>query len=238
MKKTTCVVSLSGGMDSATALYWARENLCDGDGCQIEAVSFTYGSKHGKYELEAAKNLARAAGVGTHHIVDLCCVFSLVQSDLLLTGGDIPEGHYEDATMRRTVVPGRNLIFASVLAARAETVCATGIVLGVHSGDHAIYPDCRKEFIESLRNTISHSTERSVSIFAPFLVHDKAAILRVGFGMGVPYELTRTCYKDQPLSCGKCGSCQERLEAFKIVEATDPIEYEKEMRDVLCKKDG
>ena len=222
------VLGLSGGMDSATLLGYYLEQ-----GAEVHCCSFYYGSKHGGYELQAAKNIiafyqSRIFAV-KHYLFDLSQVFKDFNSALLLSGGNIPEGHYEEDSMRQTVVPGRNLIFASIMAGLAESIGAEKIALGVHSGDHHIYPDCRPEFIDALYTTIARSSSHSVEVEAPFLSDTKATILCRGYKykVPVPYQLTRTCYKDQPLACGKCGSCQERLEAFAIITGKDPIEYER-----------
>lgn len=222
------VIGLSGGMDSATLL-----GLLLGQGLEVHCCSFTYGSKHGAYELGAAKNIVdyylhRKKHV-VHHIIDLTASFYDFQSALLLSGAAIPEGHYEAETMKQTVVPGRNLIFASIMAGLAESIGADEVMLGVHAGDHAIYPDCRPVFIKSLAETVLKSSDNKVCITAPWLFDTKAQILYKGFyGLKpkVPYHLTRTCYKDQLIACGKCGSCVERLEAFATHSLKDPIPYE------------
>jgi len=219
------VISVSGGMDSSTLL---GKYLYEG--FEVYPVSFTYGSKHNKYENEACKRVCEYYGFKNVPLINLDFMGQLFESNLLSKGGDIPEGHYTEKTMTKTVVPGRNLIFASIVAGYAESIGASYIGLGVHAGDHAIYPDCRPEFIENLNNTILTSSEGKVTVSAPFLYMTKEDILVIGYGLGeyqVPYELTRTCYKDQEKSCGVCGSCVERLEGFKHIGVEDPIEYEK-----------
>ena len=223
------VMGLSGGMDSATLL-----GLLLDEGAEVHCCSFYYGSKHNKYEREAAEKLVRfykALGFPVHwYPIVLTEAFSHFSSNLLLSGGEIPEGHYNDDNMKVTVVPGRNLIFASIMAGLAESVGAGEIALGVHSGDHHIYPDCRAEFIKALDAAIYLSSDRKVQVITPLLHHDKTSILMMGYSdfvHKVPYWLTRTCYKDQVLSCGKCGSCRERLEAFEHLMIEDPIPYEK-----------
>lgn len=216
-------------MDSSTLLgHYVEQGIKE-----IHCCSFFYGSKHNKYERDAFLNLVAYFNRESNsniivHLIDLTGVFARFKSDLLLSGGEIPEGHYEDASMSRTVVPGRNMIFSSILAGLAESLEIPVIALGVHSGDHHIYPDCRPEFIDSLRETIYRSTEGKVSVEAPFLHEDKYSILMEGYGykIPVPYEFTRTCYKDQEKSCGKCGSCTERLEAFAKLNKIDTIDYE------------
>jgi 7-cyano-7-deazaguanine synthase len=221
------VIAVSGGMDSTTLLADVLHQ-----GYEVHCCVFTYGSKHNYYENGAALdviNYYQNAGYPlSHHFFDLSNVFAPFNSDLLKTGGEIPEGHYNDSNMKSTVVPGRNLIFASILAGLAESVGAKYIMLGVHAGDHAIYPDCRFEFMESLKKTIELSTDGKVTVRYPYINMDKSGILAKGYSLPVPvpYSLTRTCYKDQPLSCGKCGSCVERLEAFENMEIKDPVQYE------------
>lgn len=219
------VMGLSGGMDSVTLMAYMLHQ-----GYEVYACVFTYGSKHNKYENKSASDVVafyRNIRENVTEIkIDLTRVMSNFKSDLLLSGGKIPEGHYASESMKSTVVPGRNLIFASVMAGLAESVHALEIALGVHSGDHHIYPDCRPDFIRELNKTIHLSSDGRVHLVTPFSDIDKGGILLRGIDMEVPYELTRTCYKDQPISCGKCGSCVERLEAFAMVGITDPIEYE------------
>lgn len=220
------ILALSGGMDSTALLHFYRSR-----GHKVIPVWFHYGSKHNAYEQKAVEAIAAAAELQLHKI-DLTKAFEYTSSDLLLTGGDIPEGHYNDATMSKTVVPGRNLVFASILASIAESHVNSGkcvgatVALGVHAGDHYIYPDCRPDFIKSLRETIEASTESKVTVDAPFLYMTKADVLSVALSCGAPLELTRTCYKAQELSCGKCGSCRERLEAFELNNTKDVIAYE------------
>ncbi len=225
------VLALSGGMDSATLYY----HLLD-TGHEVLPVIFNYGSKHNPFENEAAVSICHAAEVVypvQYHRplkLNLVEVFASLESALMENGEDIPEGHYEEESMRKTVVPGRNLIFAAVLASIAESRGFEFIALGVHSGDHHIYPDCRFDFIQHLMYTIRRSSDGAVEVKAPYLNKNKTSIIRGSsfFSARVPYELTRTCYKNQPVSCGKCGSCNERLEAFAANNMKDPIEYEEE----------
>lgn len=223
----TIVIGLSGGMDSATLLGYFL-----GQGFAVHACSFAYGSKHSPYELNAAESIVeyyRDRGYNIKHsYFDLKQPFQIFKSNLLQSGGEIPEGHYEEESMKQTVVPGRNLIMSAIMAGVAESEGAQAIGLGVHAGDHHIYPDCRPGFINSLKSTLNASTEGKVSVLAPFLDLDKHKILKIGYTLTpqVPYHLTRTCYKAQEISCGKCGSCRERLEAFANLGINDPIKYE------------
>lgn len=216
------LISLSGGMDSTTLLGYLLEN-----GHEVQAISFYYGSKHNIYENQAAVQVAKYYGVRFDHL-DISGVMDQITSNLLSSGGDIPEGSYDDANMKKTVVPGRNSIFASILGGIAESRGMDFVALGVHSGDHAIYPDCRPEWVTAMAQTIMTMTDYKVKgLMAPFLMMDKGGILQLSlnFKTPVPYHLTRTCYKDQEVSCGVCGSCDERLAGFKKAGMVDPILY-------------
>jgi 7-cyano-7-deazaguanine synthase len=218
MKKI--VMALSGGMDSTTMLAHYLYN-----DYEVETLTFTYGSKHNQYENKAAEDICKYYGL-KYNLCDLSNIIgTFFKSDLLKSGGDIPEGHYTDASMSRTVVPGRNIIFLSILSGYAWSVNANKIAIGIHQGDHAIYEDCRKEFYKAMDTAIYLGTGSRVEIDAPFVGTDKTGICKIGLDLKVPYELTRTCYKDQPISCGKCGSCVERLEAFSLNNSKDPIKY-------------
>lgn len=214
------VISLSGGMDSAVLLA----GLID-SGYEVTAVNFRYGSKHGKHEQKAAREIAQFFNIS---IVswDLTNLFSPFASNLLQGGGEIPEGHYTEESMSQTVVPGRNMIFASILAGYAQGIGAHRVALAVHSGDHAIYPDCRPEFISNMQWAVYHATDGNVQLDSPFLHCSKGEIVAQGLKVNTPFHLTRTCYKDQPVACGKCGACNERLEAFHENDVKDPLTYE------------
>jgi 7-cyano-7-deazaguanine synthase len=216
---TKVVVAVSGGMDSATLLA----HLID-KGCEPIPISFIYGSKHNQYESAAADKLCVHYGL-QRTLIDLTDAFIGFKSALMGDGPAIPEGHYTDASMSATVVPARNIIFSSFMAGLAWSKGAPYIALGVHAGDHAIYEDCRPEFIKAMDTALFLGTGSRVEILAPFLGMDKGDIAIMGTLLNVPYELTRTCYKDQPTSCGKCGSCVERIEAFAKAGRRDPLPH-------------
>lgn len=218
MKKA--LVSLSGGMDSATVLAKALD-----EGRMVRAVGFSYGSKHNQWENAAAIELVNHYRI-PFELIDLAGVMRSFRSNLLQSGPAIPEGFYEAESMRQTVVPGRNLIFIAVLAGLAESLGLDEVWLGAHSGDHHIYPDCRPTFIRAADEAIHLSSDGRVLLETPFLSGNKTTILQEGFHLGVPYGLTRTCYCDTPIACGKCGSCQERLDAFAKNGIEDPLEYQ------------
>lgn len=218
MKKA--VLALSGGMDSTTLLSHLLNKRYE-----VHPFQFIYGSKHNWEEVEAVRQISKYFGIRVP-IIDLTKVFKNISSSLLLTGDEIPEGHYSNSNMSKTVVPGRNSIFISILVGIAESIEADRVVIGVHSGDHHIYPDCRKNYIYAMRDAMLLASDSKVRLWAPFLHLDKTSIIQIGLDLKTPYHLTRTCYKYQPIACGRCGSCQERLEAFKANGIDDPIEYE------------
>lgn len=224
-------LALSGGVDSTTVLQWLLDR-----GDSVVCVQFQYQSKHNIFEVAAAQQVyqfyARKSNLSSLSCiqVDLSGIFTYMKSNLLKGQGEIPEGHYADETMKQTVVPARNMIFLSVMAGLAESYGCNSIALGIHQGDHAIYPDCRPEFYNAMQHAVELGTGGKVAVEAPFLHATKSEIVKYGLTYGVPYHLTRTCYKEQELSCGKCGSCIERVEAFALNDCHDPIPYEDERR--------
>jgi 7-cyano-7-deazaguanine synthase len=214
------IISLSGGLDSTTALALAKSQEHE-----IQTVGFKYGSKHNVFENKAAREIAARYQV-PFRLIDFSPAVQGFKSNLMADGGAIPEGHYEAANMSQTVVPGRNIIFSSILAGLAWSLEFDEIWLGIHQGDHTIYPDCRPSFFIAMRKAIEEGTDGRVTMKAPFLDTNKAGIVKQGLVLKVPYELTRTCYKAQSYACGKCGACCERLESFKLNGVEDPIAYE------------
>ena len=206
------LVSLSGGLDSTTLmafLLWRQHD--------VQAVSFKYPSKHNELELESAQAICKHYGV-THTIVDATSVFESFKSSLLVTGGPIPEGHYEAANMVSTVVPCRNLIFGSIIAGLASSLMVDYIALGVHSGDHAIYPDCRPDFVEAFDSCVQYATDGTQHVVTPFVQINKIDIAELAMFLEVPIDMTRTCYTDNEIPCGKCGACVERAEALSLAK--------------------
>ncbi len=208
------VILYSGGMDSSVALYiYANEIKF--------AVSFDYGSKHNKLEIRYAAQNCKALGI-EHRIVDIDLNKMGFVSDLLRSGGEIPHGHYEDETMKKTVVPFRNGIMLSIAAGIAESIDCKRLLISNHAGDHAIYPDCRPDFINSMNDAIRFGTYNNVEIFAPFTNFSKREIAFLGKEINVPFEKTYSCYNGQEIHCGTCGTCTERKEAL---EGFDKTEY-------------
>lgn len=213
------IVLLSGGMDSVTALYEADLKYEI-----IGAISFHYGSKHNDREIPFAAHHAKQLGV-PHWVIHLDFVGGLFESDLLRKGGEIPKGHYEEQNMKKTVVPFRNGIMLSVAAGFAESKDAQGLVIAAHAGDHAIYPDCREEFMKAMGDAIRLGTYAEVSVIRPFISMMKADIVSRGQQLGVDYLRTWSCYIGGETHCGECGTCVERREAFMLAAVPDPTAY-------------
>ena len=215
------IIVLSGGMDSTTALSWALDQ-----NIKVDALlSFWYGSKHNDREWESALKVADFYEKAIFRC-RLDFIAELFKSDLLQSGDAIPEGHYADPSMKKTVVPFRNGIMLAIAAGFAESYESDGVVLGNHFGDHAIYPDCRTQFIDPMREAIKHGTYKNIELISPFANMTKADIVNIGSRIGTPYHLTYSCYNGREKHCGKCGTCYERIEAFQIAGVNDPTEYE------------
>lgn len=217
MKKT--VVLISGGMDSVAALYKAKT-----DTKVIACLSFHYGSKHNDREIPFAKWHADKLGI-PHLTIPLAFIGEQFESDLLKKGGEIPKGHYEEQSMKKTVVPFRNGIMLSIAGGFAESKGADGLVIAAHSGDHAIYPDCREEFMKAMGDAIRLGTYVEVELLRPFIALTKAEIAAEGARLGVDFSKTWSCYVGGATHCGECGTCVERREAFQLAGLFDPTEY-------------
>jgi len=213
------VVLVSGGMDSVTALYDALEKQE-----VVGTLAFDYGSKHNPNELPFARWHAEKNEL-EHRVIPLGFMNDLFASDLLSSGGEIPEGHYEESNMKSTVVPFRNGIMLSIAAGYAESIGAEGLVIAAHSGDHAIYPDCREDFMSSMADAIKFGTYAGVKVLRPFIDLRKEDIAIRGAELGIDYSKTWSCYKGGDTHCGRCGTCVERREAFMIARVPDPTQY-------------
>jgi 7-cyano-7-deazaguanine synthase len=220
--KAKVVVLLSGGMDSVSVFYDAMQNSQ-----VVAAVSFNYGSKHNNKEIPFAAYHCQNFKIN-HQVIHLDFVGELFKSDLLKSGGQIPDGHYEEETMKNTVVPFRNGIMLSIAAGFAESKVAKGLVIAAHAGDHAIYPDCREEFMKSMGDAIRLGTYAGIKLLRPFIAMTKAEIAARGHALGVDFSQTWSCYKGGTLHCGTCGTCVERREAFMLAGVADPTVYASE----------
>lgn len=217
------VAVCSGGMDSTTLAY-----LAAGRGDKLLLVSFDYGQRHVR-ELGYAARTARRLSAD-HLIVDMSGLAGVLRSALTDPGADIPVGHYASETMRQTVVPNRNAIMSSIAVGVAVSENARRVLVGVHAGDHPIYPDCRPEWVEAFNVQAKLATaghhRPGFEFAAPFITMTKAEICTLGDSLGVEWADTWSCYQGGEVHCGACGTCVERREAFDIAGVADPTEYE------------
>jgi 7-cyano-7-deazaguanine synthase len=213
------IVLVSGGLDSVCALYEAAANY------EIVAgLSFDYGAKHNHREIPFAAHHCQRLGV-RHEIIRLDFIGEHFRSALLQTGPSIPDAHYEALAMKQTIVPFRNGIFLAAAAGFAESVGANAIVIAAHAGDHAIFPDCRAEFMDAMSAAIRLGTDSGVEILRPFIRLTKTQIVQRGQELGVNLAETWTCYKGGEHHCGTCGACVERREAFSLAGVLDRTLY-------------
>ncbi|MCM5703762.1 7-cyano-7-deazaguanine synthase QueC [Larsenimonas salina] len=213
------VVIYSGGMDSYTVLHRALS-----EGYTVHALSFHYGQRHAK-ELDVAAYVCQTLGV-THKIVDIRAIHQLIGHSALTDDTQaMPRADYAEDNMQATVVPNRNMILLSLAIGHAVNIGADVCFYGAHGGDHAIYPDCRPEFVERMNSVAGIANYEPVEIRAPYLHASKGEILADGLALGLDYANSWTCYLGQSLACGECGSCRERLAAFAEHGLTDPLPY-------------
>lgn len=215
-KENKCVVVLSGGPDSAVLAYWAKKQEYD-----VNCISFKYGQIAEKETRHAALIAERLNA--TIKVIDLSSlreifigVTSLCDRNIALTS----------EFSQPIVVPFRNAIFLSVAISYASALCAGKVFYGAHGSDAANYPDCREEFCQSLEQTAKLGTEMNIEIKSPFSDISKSELLKIGEKLGVPFELTWSCYLDKEKHCGKCESCVNRKAAFKQAGIPDPTKYE------------
>lgn len=229
---------LSGGLDSTTLAYELRH-----EGYDLVLLSFDYGQRH-KKELAVASDIAKLLGA-EHHIVSLGVYANdfefqaslplasvLGPSVLVDQTTAVPDGHYADENMKQTVVPNRNAIMLSIAYGIAMAKGADVVAFGAHAGDHTIYPDCRPGFVERLGDTFREGAAWSLAemdsvprLIGPYLFMTKTDIAKQAIELGVPVELTWSCYKGGDVQCGTCGTCYERREAFVLAGVLDPTEY-------------
>jgi len=223
------VILLSGGLDSATTAAIARQG-----GYDLHALSVDYGQRH-RFELEAARRVARAMDVRRHVVLSI---------DLSQFGGSALTGQLDvpkdrgDRQMRReipvTYVPARNTVFLSLALGYAETLGAADIFIGVNAVDYSGYPDCRPEYIAAFEQMVNLATRAGVegdlrfTIHTPLVQLTKEQIIRRGVELGVDYRLTHSCYDpdDQGRSCGRCDACLLRKKGFAEAGLEDPVEYQ------------
>jgi 7-cyano-7-deazaguanine synthase len=211
-----CVVVLSGGPDSATVAYWAKAQ-----GYEIYPITFNYGQIAVK-ETEAAQKIAQSLGTTTK-IIDLSALKEIFSGNTSLVSRDIPLTSEFSSPI---IVPFRNAIFLSVAVAYTITVGAKYIFYGAQGSDEPFYPDCRRDFYEAFERAARLGTCQDIIIRAPFSSQKKSYLINKGVELGVPFELTWSCYLDGAEHCGKCESCTNRKRAFAEAGLVDPTKYE------------
>ena len=217
MEKDSIIV-LSGGMDSVTLLHEYKDRIA-------LALTFDYGSNHNKREIACAANHCKELGI-KHIVIPLEFMGQYFKSSLLSGADAIPEGDYAEENMKSTVVPFRNGIMLAVACGMAESYDLKKVMLANHFGDHSIYPDCRKSFVDAMSLAMKEGTYCGVEIFAPYTGISKTDIARHGKSLGIDYSTTYSCYKGGEKHCGKCGTCCERIEALRAAGIEDTTVYE------------
>ncbi|TVS09765.1 MAG: 7-cyano-7-deazaguanine synthase QueC [Planctomycetaceae bacterium] len=214
------VLVYSGGLDSTVLMH---QLMADGD--QVLALSVDYGQRH-RVELQYAQRSAERLGV-QWRLADLSSVGQLLGGSSLTSPEiAVPHGHYAQQSMKQTVVANRNMIMLSVAAGWAISQRADRVAYAAHTGDHAIYPDCRPEFAEAVDRAIRLADWHEVYLYCPFVRLTKSQIVARGAELGVDFVRTWSCYEGGVIHCGRCGTCFERREAFLEAGVADPTEYE------------
>lgn len=222
MTEYSPLVLLSGGMDSSTLLAHALNDPAHrGQPVRATAVFVDYGQRH-------VREHSSAVAISTHYEVDLVeldlrSFGASVNSALTNLTRSVPHGHYAEDSMAATVVPNRNATLISAAAGIASSLGHDRVLTAVHAGDHAVYPDCRPEFIAALSDATILGC--GVMVDAPFVAMSKAEIASLGGSLGVPYGWTWSCYEGGEDHCGRCGTCVERAEAFNLAGVPDPTVY-------------
>lgn len=213
------IATVSGGLDSITMLYHLKSI-----GYEVFALGVDYGQRHRK-ELEYAQQACDRLGVEFRR-ADLTSLQPILkgssQTDPAIA---VPEGHYAEETMKLTIVPNRNMILLSIAGAWAVAEKAYAIAYAAHRGDHAIYPDCRPEFMRAMDAALQLCDWHQVTLYAPFGVMTKAEIVGLGASLKVPFDETWSCYNGVGFHCGRCSTCYERREAFVVAGVRDPTMY-------------
>jgi len=221
--KAVCL--LSGGMDSATLAYLARDQ-----GHQVYCLHFNYGQRTERKERTSAQKIATLIGAEEFVEIDLSYLTWFGGSSL--TDHRLPVDTYQEdrREIPNTYVPFRNANLLSIGTSYAEARGAGSLFIGVQSQDYSGYPDCRPQFIEAFQRLIDAGTREgtSIRIMAPFLTMTKREILTIGSRMKVPYEYTWSCYQNEDRACGVCGACHFRRTAFESLGLRDPIPYEED----------
>lgn len=219
MYTKSAIVLLSGGLDSTVLAHHLKA-----EGFGLHLLSVHYGQRHER-EILSAQRVAAVLGAPIK-VVDLSVLRGVLSASALTSDAPMPHGHYEDESMRATVVPNRNAILLSVAFGYAVTMGAQAVGYAAHAGDHAIYPDCRPEFVQAFAAMQAQAVyPPAPELVAPFLEWTKAGIVSRGAELDVPFGITWSCYEGGDRHCGKCGTCTERKWAFAEALVADPTEY-------------
>lgn len=217
---------ISGGLDSTTLLYYLKTK-----GYEIKALTFNYGQRHVR-EVEASKRICELNNVELE-VVNISEIKRLIERGAITGKEEIPFSHYSEEVQKITVVPNRNSIMLAIAVGYAVTINSTKVFFAAHRNDRAVYPDCRKEFVQAFAVSqwlanLYENNGQSVRIEAPFVDMTKAEIVKLGLRLKVPFELTYSCYRGEERPCLRCGTCLERIEAFKLNNVKDPLLTDKE----------
>ena len=213
------VVVFSGGLDSTTLIYHLRA-----EGHLIWALSVNYGQRHSR-ELEAARHIAKSLGI-EHRILDLAGLASLLGNNALTDHTvAVPHGEYSSKTIPVTTVPNRNMILLAIATGWAVAAQCDSVAFGAHAGEYTPYPDCQPQFAAAMNAATHVCNDTPIEVLSPFVRWSKADIVRRGTELGVPFQLTWSCYEGGELPCGNCATCVDRLQAFAKCGLDDPITY-------------
>lgn len=216
------IIVFSGGLDSTTLMYHVRSM-----GADVKALTVNYNQRHSK-EIEYAKKLCNSLDI-EHRIIDLSGLQGVLGGNALTSRqANVPEGEYQEETIRVTTVPNRNMILLSVAIAWASDARYDSVAFGAHAGVHTNYPDCEERFSQAMDAAARVCDWEPISVLSPFVNWNKGDIVKRGIELGVPFERTWSCYNGRELHCGKCSTCMDRLEAFRQAGIPDPVKYEAE----------
>ena len=213
------VVLFSGGLDSTVLTYHLINQKAE-----VKLFSIDYGQRHQR-EISSSRMIAKLLNLN-HSVLELPMIGEILGGSALTdTTIELPEGHYAEESMKKTVVPNRNMILLSLAAGHAISLNFDTVAYAAHAGDHTIYPDCRPEFADSMEKSLKLADWNEIKLYRPFVNLTKEELVRHGLELGVPFEKTWSCYAGGNLHCGKCGTCVERKEAFELVGIPDPTDY-------------
>lgn len=213
------LVLCSGGIDSVTLAYHLNQFH------KVDILNINYGQRSSYWERTCA--IRCASGVSGRILwLDIPRLGHLLTSALTNPNIEIPKGEYTQESIAATIVPNRNAILADIAVGIAAAQGHPLVGLGIHAGDHPVYPDCRPEFLQAFRELVDVALDgHGPAILAPFLTWEKHQIVGLGAELGIPFEDTWSCYDGGEVQCGQCSTCTERRQAFELAGVPDPTEY-------------